>query len=115
MSDASSPLTSGTIRHYDTRAPALGSKSSPLPTCALVFGSRRPDPRLRFDARGFREATLRLTDSAISHGFAAVIPERLKLTVGYGRGERISAVMSDAGAVVRFVRESRASARVRTA
>ena len=32
-----------------------------------------------------------------------------------GRGERYRPVMSDAGAVVRFVRESRASARVRTA
>jgi hypothetical protein len=42
----------------------------------------------RIDARGFREATLRLTDTAIAHGFAAVIPERLELTVGYGRGER---------------------------
>ena len=39
----------------------------------------------RMDARGFREATLRLTDTA------AVIPERLELTVGYGRGERSSA------------------------
>jgi DNA invertase Pin-like site-specific DNA recombinase len=43
----------------------------------------------RIDARGFREATLRLSDTAIAHGFAAVIPERLELTVGYGRGERI--------------------------
>jgi hypothetical protein len=43
----------------------------------------------RIDARGLREATLRLTDRAIAHGFAAVIPERLELTVGYGRGERI--------------------------
>jgi hypothetical protein len=42
----------------------------------------------RIDVRGFREATLRLTDTAIAHGFAAVIPERLELTVGYGRGER---------------------------
>jgi hypothetical protein len=42
----------------------------------------------RIDARGFREATLRLSDTAIAHGFAAVIPERLELTVGYGRGER---------------------------
>lgn len=42
----------------------------------------------RIDARGFRGATLRLTDTAIAHGFAAVIPERLELTVGYGRGER---------------------------
>ena len=43
----------------------------------------------RIDAAGFREATLRLTNSAIAHGFASVIPERLELTVGYGRGERI--------------------------
>ncbi len=41
------------------------------------------------DARGFRELTLHLTDTAIAHGFGAVIPERLDLTVGYGRGERI--------------------------
>lgn len=37
---------------------------------------------------GFREATLRLSDTAVAHGFAAVIPERLDVTVGYGRGER---------------------------
>lgn len=43
----------------------------------------------RIDARGFREATLRLSETAIAHGFAAVIAERLDLTVGYGRGERI--------------------------
>ena len=43
----------------------------------------------RIEARGFREATLRLTATAVSHGFAAVMPERLDLTVGYGRGERI--------------------------
>lgn len=40
------------------------------------------------DARGFRELTLHLTEAAIAHGFGAVIPERLDLTVGYGRGER---------------------------
>jgi hypothetical protein len=45
----------------------------------------------RIDALGSREATLRLTDTAIAHGFAAVIPERLELTVGYGRSERSSA------------------------
>jgi hypothetical protein len=49
----------------------------------------------RIDARGFREATLRLTDTAIAHGFAAVIPERLELTVGYGRGERTQATPPD--------------------
>jgi hypothetical protein len=43
----------------------------------------------RIDALGFREATLLLTDTAIAHGFAEVIPERIDLTVGYGRGERI--------------------------
>ena len=43
----------------------------------------------RIDALGFREATLRLTEEALAHGFAAVIPDRLDLTVGYGRGERI--------------------------
>jgi hypothetical protein len=43
----------------------------------------------RIDARGFREVTLRLTETAVAHGFAAVIPERLDITVGYGRGERI--------------------------
>jgi hypothetical protein len=37
---------------------------------------------------GFREATIRLTDSAVAHGFAAAIPERLEVTVGNGRGER---------------------------
>jgi hypothetical protein len=42
----------------------------------------------RIEALGFREATLRLTDTALAHGFAAIIPERLDLTVGYGRGER---------------------------
>jgi hypothetical protein len=36
-----------------------------------------------------REATLHLSDAAIAHGFAAVVPEWLNITVGYGRGERI--------------------------
>jgi DNA invertase Pin-like site-specific DNA recombinase len=38
---------------------------------------------------GFREMVLRLTPEAVAHGFHEVIPERLDLTVGYGRGERI--------------------------
>jgi hypothetical protein len=42
----------------------------------------------RIDVLGFREATIRLTDSAVAHGFAAAIPERLEVTVGNGRGER---------------------------
>jgi hypothetical protein len=40
------------------------------------------------DALGFREMVLRLTPEAVAHGFHEVIPERLDLTVGYGRGER---------------------------
>lgn len=43
----------------------------------------------RIEALGCREATLRLTDTAIGHGFAAVVPERLELPAGDGRGKRI--------------------------
>lgn len=35
--------------------------------------------------------TIQLTDEAVAHGFAAVIPDRLDVTVGYGRGERVGA------------------------
>ena len=44
----------------------------------------------RIDVLGAREATIRLTDAAVAYGFAAVIPERLEVTVGSGRGERDS-------------------------
>ena len=40
---------------------------------------------------GAREGTIRLTDGAVAYGFAAAIPDRLDVTVGYGRGERSSA------------------------
>lgn len=43
---------------------------------------------VRIEVRGFREVTLRLTDSAIAHGFGSVLPERFGLSVN-GRGERI--------------------------
>ena len=43
----------------------------------------------RIDFLGFKEANIRLTDLAVAHGFAAAIPDRLTVTVGYGRGERI--------------------------
>ncbi len=42
----------------------------------------------RIDVLGFREATFRLTAEAVSHGFAAAVPERFVIS-GYGRGERI--------------------------
>jgi hypothetical protein len=41
------------------------------------------------DVLGFREMVLRLTPEAVAHGFHEVIPDRLDLTVGYGRGERV--------------------------
>ena len=43
----------------------------------------------RIEVLGGREATIHLTDEAVAYGFAAVIPDRLDVTVGYGRGERI--------------------------
>ena len=42
----------------------------------------------RIEVRGFREARLYLTDAAVAHGFGAVLPERLGISVS-GRGERI--------------------------
>lgn len=42
----------------------------------------------RFEPLGAREAAFHLTDDAVACGFAAVIPDRLDVTVGYGRGER---------------------------
>jgi len=43
----------------------------------------------RIEAKGARELSLRLTDAAIAHGFAAAMPARSQVSVGYGRGERI--------------------------
>ena len=43
----------------------------------------------RIEVLGGREATIHLTGAAMAHGFAAAIPDRLDVTVGYGRGERI--------------------------
>jgi hypothetical protein len=42
----------------------------------------------RIEVLGGREATIHLTDEAVAYGFAAAIPDRLDVTVGYGRGER---------------------------
>jgi hypothetical protein len=48
----------------------------------------------RIEVRGFREMTLRLTEDAIAHGFAAVLPERLGICVS-GRGERHTPATTD--------------------
>jgi hypothetical protein len=42
----------------------------------------------RVDVLGAREATIRPTDAAVAYSFAAAIPHRFDVTVGYGRGER---------------------------
>jgi hypothetical protein len=68
----------------------------------------------RIDVLGLREATVHLTDHAVRHGVAAALPAEVGTSVS-GRGERISAVISDAGAVVRFVREPGARERAHTA
>ena len=43
----------------------------------------------RIEVIGGSEATIHLTEEAVAHGFAAAIPDRLEVTVGNGRGERI--------------------------
>jgi hypothetical protein len=55
----------------------------------------------RIEVRGFREVRLHLTDAAIAHGFGAVLPERLAISVS-SRGERARAAISDVQ-VIRFV------------
>jgi hypothetical protein len=49
----------------------------------------------RIDVLGAREATIRLTDSAVAYGFAAAIPDRLDVAAGYGRGERAGISRTD--------------------
>ena len=68
----------------------------------------------RIEIVGLREATVHLTEHAVRHGIAAALPEEVGISVS-GRGERNSAFMSDAGAVVRFVREAKPDLAVRTA
>jgi hypothetical protein len=65
---------------------------------------------------GPNEVWLYPSVEAEARGWAAAMSGEFRVEVRKtGRGERNCAVMSDAGAVVRFVREPRASARVRTA
>jgi hypothetical protein len=59
----------------------------------------------RIDVRGFRETRLHLTDAAIAHGFGAVLPERLAISVS-GRGERGSASLTHLRFRPRFVLEN---------
>ena len=56
----------------------------------------------RIEVLGGLEATIHLTDAALAHGFAAAIPDRLDVTVGYGRGERRQTSMSDPNVPVRL-------------
>ena len=54
----------------------------------------------RVNVREFRDVTVRLTDEAIAHGFAAVLPETFGISVS-GRGERASASLTQQS--LRFV------------
>ena len=66
------------------------------------------------DVLGLRKATAHLTADIVRHGLAAALPEEVG-TLVCGRGERNCAFMSDAGAIVRFVRETVARERAHTA
>lgn len=68
----------------------------------------------RIDVRGFRDVYVRLTDEAIANGFGAVLPEQFGIPVN-GRGERNTAVMTDASTTVRFVPTAGPSTARRTA
>jgi hypothetical protein len=48
----------------------------------------------RIEAKGLREITLRLTAEAIAHGFGTTMAARSEVIVGYGRGERASASLT---------------------
>jgi hypothetical protein len=69
----------------------------------------------RIEVLGARQATIHLTDAAVAYGFAAAIPDRLDVTVGNGRGERNSAVMSDVSTTVRFVTGESSASQSQTA
>jgi hypothetical protein len=59
----------------------------------------------RIEARGFREVQLHLTDTAVTHGFGAVIPEKLGISVN-GRGERGSPSLTHVSRRPPFVLEN---------
>jgi len=67
----------------------------------------------RIEILGLREATVHLTEHAVRHGIAAALPEEVGISVS-GRGERNSAVMSDAGQIVRFERANALQRRLLT-
>jgi len=72
----------------------------------------------RLDVLGFQRLEYELTPDAIDLGLNAALPAVLELEskIGeFGRGERNSTVMSDAGAVVRFVRQTVAREHAHTA
>jgi hypothetical protein len=66
---------------------------------------------------GFERMEYELTPDAIELGLDAALPAVFELGQRreFGRGERNSTVMSDAGAVVHFVRERRPEVGARSA
>lgn len=70
------------------------------------------------DVLGFKRLDYKLAPDAIELGLNAALPATLELQVQvgeFGRGETYRAVMSDEGAVLRFVRAPSSESRVQTA
>jgi len=59
----------------------------------------------RIEVLGGLEATIHLTDAAVAYGFAAVIPDRIEVTVGNGRGERSQTSTTDLNVPPRLLLE----------
>ena len=106
-------LSPSEIVAYLRSLPALWADSGPDGRQALVSSIFA-----RTDVLGFQRLEYDLTPDAIDLGLDAALPRVLELEgqIGeFGRGERNSTFMSDAGAIVRFVRETVARERAHTA
>ena len=106
-------LTPPEIVDYTRSLPRLWTDLGPDGRQALVVASFA-----RLDVLGFERLEYELTPDAIDLGLNAALPAVLELEskIGeFGRGERNCAVMSDAGAVVRFVRQREAQTGARSA
>jgi hypothetical protein len=60
----------------------------------------------RLDVLGFRELVAHPTAHAVARGMLAALPQQMDITVGYGRGERISPSLTHVSARPRFVLEN---------
>jgi hypothetical protein len=110
--EASTMIDAKTALDYLADLPGLWRKTAPERRRNLAEANFE-----RIEVLGVKEAIITPTPEAEAHGWCEAWGDAV-LTAhrdGYGRGERISAVMSDAGAVVRFVRERTAQAGAQSA